>query len=163
MSLRGAVGDVAIPRIEGKPIEKDLKIQEIATPVCGLVRNDSSFERTINPNLWCLTFKTCGAMIGRTIEKSVAWQGLCSAALAEQDNRVRFPDGTAAVCANGHSKMKVSHWIFLGRQNDRGYFRKARVRRPTQCPFSASCALWEVRLSQKNGCGTHCGAAASLF
>ncbi len=42
---------VAIPRIEGKPIEKDLKIQEIATPVCATLRNDSSFEGTINRNL----------------------------------------------------------------------------------------------------------------
>ncbi len=52
MSLRGAEGDVAIPRIEGKPIEKDLKIQEIATTLCATLRNDSSMGGTINENLY---------------------------------------------------------------------------------------------------------------
>jgi hypothetical protein len=54
-------------------------------------------------------------MITGTTEKHIAWQELCSGASAEQDNRVKFPDGTAAVCANGHSKTKVSHWKFSGK------------------------------------------------
>ena len=43
---------MAIPRIEGKPIEKGLKIQEIATPVWDTLRNDSSIGGTINENLY---------------------------------------------------------------------------------------------------------------
>ena len=42
---------MAIPQMNGKTIDYFPKIQEIATPVCALVRNDSSFERATNPNL----------------------------------------------------------------------------------------------------------------
>jgi len=40
---------------------------------------------------------------------------------------------------------------------------KTQVRRPTEQASSASCELWEVRLSQKNGCGTHILGAAVFF
>ncbi len=42
---------MAIPRMNRKTIDVALKIQEIATPVCALVRNDSSFERTTNEKI----------------------------------------------------------------------------------------------------------------
>jgi len=35
---------------------------------------------------------------------------------AEQDNRVKFPDGTAAVSAAGSLLAKASHWTHPGRQ-----------------------------------------------
>ena len=84
---------------------------------------------------------------------------------AEQDNRVRIPDGTAAVCA-------ISA---LRRKSVTGTSREGRVAVDLSTKhesedlrnssFSASCVLWEVRLSQKNGCGVlvFLGAAAKLF
>ncbi len=42
---------MAIPWINAKTIDKFPKNKEIATPVCALVRNDSSFGRAINENL----------------------------------------------------------------------------------------------------------------
>jgi hypothetical protein len=43
LSLRGAEGDVAIPKIEGNTIENCPAIWGIATPACALVRDDRSF------------------------------------------------------------------------------------------------------------------------
>ena len=43
---------MAIPQMNGKTIDYFPKIQEIATTLCALVRNDSSFERATNPNLY---------------------------------------------------------------------------------------------------------------
>ena len=54
----------------------------------------------VNPNLWHLTWELVSGIIIKTTEKTVAWQRFCLEAFAEQDNRVRFPDGTAAVCAD---------------------------------------------------------------
>ena len=42
---------MAIPWLEGKTIKNCPKIQGIATPACGLVRNDRSIESAINCNL----------------------------------------------------------------------------------------------------------------
>lgn len=37
--------------------------------------------------------------------------------MAEQGNRVRIPDGTAAVCAESVFLMKIGHWGNLRRLN----------------------------------------------
>ena len=84
---------------------------------------------------------------------------------AEQDNRVRIPDGTAAVCAEdriiGESQ---SLEIALGRPiRPVGDAPQARVRRPTLWILPRSARYRVLRLSQKTGCGTSIGAAVFCF
>jgi hypothetical protein len=40
----------------------------------------------------------------------IPWRLWCIAAAAEQDNRVKIPNGTAAVCAEIFSLVKAGHW-----------------------------------------------------
>ena len=51
---------MAIPQMNGKTIDYFPKIQEIATTLCALVRNDSSFESATNPNFLPLSVKKGG-------------------------------------------------------------------------------------------------------
>ena len=104
-----------------------------------------------------------GAMIDVTTEKTAAWQGLCLEAFAEQDNRVRIPDGTAAVCAYGNAMTKVSHWGLPGRLHCRGFSAKHESEdlRISLSPLSARYG--KCGLSQKNGCGVLVFGRRSLF
>ena len=56
---------MAIPQMNGKTIDYFPKIQEIATTLCALVRNDSSFERATNPNFLSLSVKKGGRVFLR--------------------------------------------------------------------------------------------------
>ena len=89
------------------------------------------------------------------------------ASAAEQDNRVKIPDGTAAVCADvalgeNRSLEETPGRLSRSRESATAPISISQKTYGTGC--SALCVLWRVRLSQKNGCGTHdLGAAIFIF
>ena len=88
---------------------------------------------------------------------AVSWQARCMAASAEQDNRVKIPDGTAAVSAEV-SSFGENRSLGVSREG-RGQRRgppapQAQVRRPTRWCFSCAPRAYGACMSRKNGRGT---------
>ena len=80
-------------------------------------------------------------------------------AFAEQDNRVRIPDGTAAVCAYGGSYDESQS---LGNWEDRITAKASTSQKTYAMAFLRFLRVMGSALSQKNGCGT-CIGCRSLF
>ena len=95
----------------------------------------------------------------------VPWQWGRGTLSAEQDNRVKIPNGTAAVCGMMFSYGESQSLGKPGKAESIAGVpsaEKPRVRRPTEwiSPFPRDYG--KVRLSQKNGCGVKIDAAALL-
>ena len=91
------------------------------------------------------------------------------AAAAEQDNRVRFPNGTAAVNAEAMRRVKTGHW----KQFREGRAFVAKRLQPLFLSMSQKTyglgfsvllrGYKRMRLSQKNGCGTCFGCRSNFI
>jgi hypothetical protein len=94
-------------------------------------------------NLCYLTNAGPGAIIMWTIEKLLRGKGFVRESLLNKITGCESRTVPPLYVPMVDPTTKVSHW----ETGKTGSLRKqARVRRPTLQPFSASCALWEVRL-----------------